>query len=670
MFRQLLISALLTSTALADTWTVDDDGKADFNNIQAAVNAASNGDEIIVMPGTYTSTSEEVVNMLGKAVTLRSNDPSNQEVIKATIIDGENTRRGILCINAETNKTIIEGLSIINGYERRENYSAGLTCHGSSPKINKCRFLNNVGFRGAAAHCLDGNPQFAECHFENNHTSAINEEGWNGAYGGACMIRGNVKFEYSTFINNSSEGAAGAILSYKSFDLSSPQTIELNTCIFENNIIKSSDSSFGDGGALAILDMNLQILNSNFSSNETEPSNNIQFSRGGAIYIQWNSNVYYQAYINNTTFDNNINIQFDDDYWFTGGAIHIYSSSTGTNGMVEIIDSSFFNNESNNAGAISTSPYSLVNLIFERNIFCENNPNNFNTDLIWTSEEPNIFSEICNEADCNNNGIGDWEEILSGAIIDCNSNGIPDFCDISEGYSFDCDQNGIPDDCQSDCDDDGFIDACDSEADIDGDGIPDQCEVDCNQNNIPDDYEIELGIAQDCNNNLIPDGCDLVNEPELDCNNNDQFDYCEIAEGTIDDCNANGVIDLCEINNYPPLDCNANLILDVCELTDNDCDENEIVDECELADNDCNQNGIVDACDLENPDFDQNNNGLIDSCECSLGDANNDGEVSINDILVIIGYWGSSISQGDLNFDGIVDITDLLIVVGNWGPCE
>ncbi len=35
-------------------WTVDDDGKADFDNIQAAVDAASDGDEILVEPGTYT----------------------------------------------------------------------------------------------------------------------------------------------------------------------------------------------------------------------------------------------------------------------------------------------------------------------------------------------------------------------------------------------------------------------------------------------------------------------------------------------------------------------------------------------------------------------------------------------------------------------------------------
>ena len=45
MFRTALISMFLTSTALATTWTVDDDGKADFDNIQAAVDAASDASD-------------------------------------------------------------------------------------------------------------------------------------------------------------------------------------------------------------------------------------------------------------------------------------------------------------------------------------------------------------------------------------------------------------------------------------------------------------------------------------------------------------------------------------------------------------------------------------------------------------------------------------------------
>jgi hypothetical protein len=117
MLCAALISLFITSTALATTWTVDDDGKADFDNIQDAIDAASDGDEIIVMPGTYTSTQDgHVVNMLGKAVTLRSSNPSDSDVVTATIIDGKNTRRGLACYNEETSKTIISSFTITNGF--------------------------------------------------------------------------------------------------------------------------------------------------------------------------------------------------------------------------------------------------------------------------------------------------------------------------------------------------------------------------------------------------------------------------------------------------------------------------------------------------------------------------------------------------------------------------
>ena len=74
MFRTLLISLFLTSTTLATTWTVDDDGKADFDNIQAAIDASSDGDEIVVMPGIYRSSANQVFNTLSKGVWIHSNE--------------------------------------------------------------------------------------------------------------------------------------------------------------------------------------------------------------------------------------------------------------------------------------------------------------------------------------------------------------------------------------------------------------------------------------------------------------------------------------------------------------------------------------------------------------------------------------------------------------------
>ena len=104
-----------TSCMMAQTnilgamWTVDDDGAADFDNIQAAIDAAADDDSIMVMPGTYSGSGEAVVNMSGKNIRLFSKSGTEK-----TIIDGQNARRGITCNSSETDACIIEGFTIQN----------------------------------------------------------------------------------------------------------------------------------------------------------------------------------------------------------------------------------------------------------------------------------------------------------------------------------------------------------------------------------------------------------------------------------------------------------------------------------------------------------------------------------------------------------------------------
>jgi hypothetical protein len=83
---------------------------------------------------------------------------------------------------------------------------------------------------------------------------------------------------------------------------------------------------------------------------------------------------------------------------------------------------------------------------------------------------------------------------------------------------------------------------------------------------------------------------------------------------------------------------------------------------------------VVDTCLAVTSDIadetseDINGDGVPDECQC-LADIDGSGAVTIDDLLAVIGYWGSSIQAGDLNFDGTVDIEDLLIIIDAWGPC-
>ena len=68
--------------------------------------------------------------------------------------------------------------------------------------------------------------------------------------------------------------------------------------------------------------------------------------------------------------------------------------------------------------------------------------------------------------------------------------------------------------------------------------------------------------------------------------------------------------------------------------------------------------------------IDGGDNTIADVCPPSCPDFNGDGYVNVNDILILIGYWGASNSPADVNSDGIVDVADLLILIAAWGPCE
>ena len=52
------------------------------------------------------------------------------------------------------------------------------------------------------------------------------------------------------------------------------------------------------------------------------------------------------------------------------------------------------------------------------------------------------------------------------------------------------------------------------------------------------------------------------------------------------------------------------------------------------------------------------------------GDINNDGVISVTDLLLIIAAWGTDDASADIDGDGIVAVSDLLLAIGNWGSCE
>jgi hypothetical protein len=122
VFVGVLVSAVLIipSAMPAVTWYVDDsvvssgDGTSwasAFQKIQEGIDAASNGDTVIVGEGTYV----ENIQFKGKNIVLTSTDPLAPDVIANTVIDGNQAGSVVTLNGTEDESCVLSGFTITRG---------------------------------------------------------------------------------------------------------------------------------------------------------------------------------------------------------------------------------------------------------------------------------------------------------------------------------------------------------------------------------------------------------------------------------------------------------------------------------------------------------------------------------------------------------------------------
>ncbi|MHC4337358.1 MAG: right-handed parallel beta-helix repeat-containing protein, partial [Planctomycetota bacterium] len=249
--RILVLTLLLLAVPCrAEIIIVDDDGPADFNNIQAAIDDSNDWDTIYVLPGIYTGPGNRDIDFLGKAITVQSVIPEDPYIVAATIIDcdanASDTHRGFLFLNAEDANSVLNGLTITNGYASK---GGGIYCYLSSPTITNCVIKDNAadgGDGGGGIYCSRSSPTITNCVIKDNTA-----DGGDGAGGGIycyrssptitnCVIKGNTA--------DGGDGGGGGIYCY----LSSPT---ITNCVIKDNTAYGPDGGGGircGGGSPAI----------------------------------------------------------------------------------------------------------------------------------------------------------------------------------------------------------------------------------------------------------------------------------------------------------------------------------------------------------------------------------------------------------------------------------
>jgi hypothetical protein len=155
----LAVSINIVTSAKASTLNVP----ARQPTIQAAINAAVNGDVIIVAPGTYM----EKINFQGKFITVKSSGGPALTTINAT---GQSSAV-VSFQNGETVSSMLDGFTLTGGIGLSSGGSrvgGGVYVSGADPSISNCVIRNNSADNGGGMYSFAGDPRVINCVFNAN----------------------------------------------------------------------------------------------------------------------------------------------------------------------------------------------------------------------------------------------------------------------------------------------------------------------------------------------------------------------------------------------------------------------------------------------------------------------------------------------------------------------
>ncbi len=248
----VLPSLLVLAAAGATTareWRVDPAGAAAPATIQAAVDAAADGDLILLADGVFTGPGNRDVDLRGKALTLRSAAGDAERcVIDCRDGDGATAHRGFLFVSGEGPQTLLAALTIRDGRAPGQGIPDGLggavLCAASSPRLQDLVVEGGRAGLGGGVGCLDARPTLVRCLIRDS----------TAEHGGGVMCLGSdAVFEGCALQANTAESGGGL-----GVRACRPQ---LRDCILAGNLGTYGGGLAVTGGAVARLEDCLLVGN-------------------------------------------------------------------------------------------------------------------------------------------------------------------------------------------------------------------------------------------------------------------------------------------------------------------------------------------------------------------------------------------------------------------------
>ena len=272
-----------------------------YPTIKAALTAAGDNTVITLAPGIYTGPDNTNIDFGGKAITIRSSDPSDPNIVAVTVIDCQGTsaqpRRAFIFDKGEDEKSILYGLTIRNGYVQGDNDGGAVYCSYSRPTFKNCVFENNIaaGYienAGGAIVLYNSSPTITNCRIMNNFASSygggvscldassptisncqiLNNEAGDKGGGIYCWVNSKANIDHTVIANNQSNNAGGGIFFYESGDTADPNIPTLTFCTITTN------STNGRGGGIFGMNSVIELNNSILWNNTAAPSNGPQIA--------------------------------------------------------------------------------------------------------------------------------------------------------------------------------------------------------------------------------------------------------------------------------------------------------------------------------------------------------------------------------------------------------